>query len=257
MLHRNRARRQGSASWPGGFTLIELTLVVLVIVAILAIAAPRFVPAIAHSQLEGGARHLAGYGRALMAHCALTKDRVTFRIDLDEGEYWSFRWVLVEEGLFDKENEKEMGLTSPPSARVLAGSREEAALRAQEVAEQFERFVRLSMESRARSLREEDGILSEIGPLFDKEFDLEDEEESLEEIETDILARTRLPEGVRFERVQVGQTEYVNGTAEVEVTALGLMEPVEFVLVSSNDRFTVEWDAITGTTRVARAERDE
>lgn len=241
--------RQGRAiqrdGLKGGFTLIELTLVVLIIAMILAIAVPRVVPAIAYSELEGAARHLSGYGRALIAHSALTKESVTFRLNLDQGEYWSVRWTLTEE-------EAEPAAADSPRALPL---NDEDAQRAEELTRQFERFARLAAESRARSLRRQDGILAEIGPLFEKEFDLEWEEESVEEIKTDLLSRTRLPKDVRFESVRVGGQEFLRGMVEIEVTPLGLADPIEIVLASERGRYSVEWDAVTGGTRI-RSDRE-
>lgn len=86
-----------------GFTLLELSLVVLVMGVIMAIVGPRMLPAILFSGLDGSARHLTGYGRSLLAYCAIEQQMVTFHVDLDNGEYWTERWVLEDETVDDED----------------------------------------------------------------------------------------------------------------------------------------------------------
>lgn len=246
-----------------GFTLIELGLVMFIITLVLALALPRFVPMVAFSELEGSARRIAGYGRSLVAHCAMVREPVTFRVDMDAGEYWSVRWLPEEEEgdlfddkpLFDDEASGSRGRTRADagSDAYLSPAEEEAA-RGEELALQFDRFVKMAVEAKARNVPRE-GILDDLGPLFDKEFKLdEDEEDSLEELKTDLLARGVLPEGVRFARIEVGVREFLSGSVEVDVTPLGLAEPVEFTLESARgDRYVVAWDAVTGGARIAQA----
>lgn len=236
------------SSLQSGFTLVELAAVVLLIGLILALGLPSLVPAIAFGELEGSARHLAGYGRALMAHCAFTHEPVTFRVDLDAGEYWAMRWVYAQE---TDAASVDGGFQTPVS-----GTDADLAWRAQEMADRFQRFTTLAMQARARGVKK-DGILSDLEPLFEKEFDLEwDEAQNEEEIKTELLLRTRLPKDVRLESVRIGVTEYTSGVAETVVTALGLSETVQFVLVSGGEYMTVEWDAITGSSHL-RAGREE
>ena len=93
----------------GGFTLVELAVVVGIVALLLAVAIPQLVPSILFSTLEGSARHLAGYGRAAMAHAVITHERLTIRIELtpEDGapqQYWAVRWYTEEE-LQDEEDE--------------------------------------------------------------------------------------------------------------------------------------------------------
>ncbi|HOJ34847.1 MAG TPA: prepilin-type N-terminal cleavage/methylation domain-containing protein [Candidatus Hydrogenedentes bacterium] len=231
---------------PGGFTLIELAAVVFLIGLILALGLPRLIPAIVFGELEGAARHLAGYGRALMAHCALTHEEATFHIDLDAGEYWSTRWIYPGETDL-QENAEGLNSDTP-----LQGSAEELAWRAEQMAQRFERFATLAMQARSRNVKR-DSIFDDRGPLFEKQFDLNwEEDKSQEEIKTDLLERTRLPQGVKFKSVHVGVTEYTSGQVEATVTPLGLAETLQFELESKDDVYSVEWDAITGGARITR-----
>ena len=84
-------------------------------------------------------------------------------------------------------------------------------------------------------------------------METEEESEEEDELKTDLLSRTSLPEDVRFESVWVGGVEYTRGAAEVEVTPLGLLETVEFELSLNDERCRVVWDAVTGGTRVETA----
>lgn len=251
----------------GGFTLIELGLVMFIITIVLALALPRFVPMIAFSELEGSARRIAGYGRSLVAHCAMVREPVTFRIDMDAGEYWSLRWLpdedeglfedgdLFDEGAFATRSGSERGAYNPNQYMDAA---QEDALRGEELAIQFERFVRMATTAKARNVPG-DGLFDDLDPLFEKEFSLDtDEEESLEELKTALLERGTLPEGVRFAVIEVGPRAYASGLVEIDVTPLGLTEAIEFTLENERgDRYVVAWDAITGGARIAQAPRAE
>ncbi len=236
-----------------GYTLIELVIVTAVIAIILSVAMPRLLPAIAVSNFEGAARHLANFGRSAMAHCTLTHDRLTIKIDLDNQEYWAVRWRLLDEKLFDEEEPSEVDLfgeatTSSPDLAALAASEVDVELEAKRLQEQFDRFARLALEARAGNVKQE-GILDDIGPLFDHEFDLDGsgEEDEFEEVKSNLLSRTSLPRNVAIESVVVGSTEYLRGTVEIDVTSLGLVEPVTcYVKDVQEEYYTVVWDPITG-----------
>jgi prepilin-type N-terminal cleavage/methylation domain-containing protein len=246
-------RHKGPRSSRAGFTLIELSLVVFIIAVMLSIAMPRVLPAITMSELEGSARRMAGYGRSLVAYCALSREPATFRMDLDKGEVWSERWVLEADAEEEQESD---AFARAPAAYGANASAKQAELDAfaQDMEEQFERFIRLNLEAQSRMVKE-DSILSETEPLFEEEFDLEWEDQEQEvEIKTDLLQRTRLPEGVRFEKVLIGAEEHTAGAVEVEVTAYGLVQPLAMVLAAEDERYTVVWDAVTGNTRVSRGD---
>lgn len=245
----------------GGFVLLELLVVVGLLGLIAAVSFPYLLPAIAFSEIDGAARHLSNYGRSAMAHCALMRERITVKVDMDNQEYWCVRW-RTEDDFFDTEQETEdagrtgehgdeglfgLGMFSNPE-QLLDLDEEELQERALQMEETFERFARMSLQARARNARRE-SILDEIGPLFDEEFSLDEEEEYEEEIVLPLLHRTRVPENIEIETVTVGGTDYSKGVVELDLSPLGLVQPVVFYLKNVNDRyFTVEWDPITGGT---------
>jgi prepilin-type N-terminal cleavage/methylation domain-containing protein len=234
-----------------GYTLIELVVVTFLIALILSVAMPRLLPAVLFGELRGAANHLTGYGRALFAYAALEGETYTFTVDVDEGEYWTVRW-LVEEGPGDAAGPA-YGAASPFDAYArepAPGSEEALEAEAAEMEEQFRRFMELSLQAQARNVPSE-GILDETQPLFEDDFDLEwDDQESAQEVRTDLLTRTRLPRGVEFESVYVGGVPQAGERVEVDVSPLGLSQEVVFVITRDDDAYTVTWDAVTGGTRM-------
>ena len=256
-----------------GFTLLELGIVVMLLSIVLAVALPRMLPLIAYGHLEGAARHVAAYGRSAVAHCAIEQERITIKFDLDEQVYWAVRWLEAtdDEELFDNdglfgEDGGMFGDDGTPAgsddtlaafaATTAVGSpraQEEEMLRFEQ---QFERFGRLSTQSRARNVKR-DGLFGGSGDLFDDEFSLDAGDEDFEELKTSLLARTWLPDSVVIERIEVGSTEHSKGTVQVDLSPLGLGQPVLFHLRSSDDDyFTVEWDPITGGSRLSRGREE-
>jgi hypothetical protein len=118
---------------------------------------------------------------------------------------------------------------------------------------QIQQALQKSLEARAKNVPRE-GILDEIGPLFDEEFRLDDEEdETREEIKTSLLERTAMPSGVVVERIWLGSTEYEKGTVDIEVSPMGLYETVLIhVRGEDDDYYTVTWDPITGGAHLVR-----
>jgi len=255
-----------------GYTLVELSVVIAIAGLIMAIAIPQFMPSILFSNLEGAARHMASYGRAAMAHAVIAHERLTVRINLspEEGQpqqYWTVRWFTEyelkenEEGMFDGGTFGPAQGTSAGqraqdqnAALYVPGSQEDMAEQARLLQERFDRFATMALQSKARNVKHE-GILSEVGNLFEgKEFKLDDEEDedSVDEVKTSLLERTRMPEGVTIESVRVGTSDISSGLVEVDVTPLGLAEPVQVYLKGEkeDEYFTVVWDAITGSAHI-------
>ena len=264
----------------GGFTLVELVIVITLVGIISAIALPQLMPAIMVGRLEGAARHLAGYGSSATAYATLMRETIVVKFDLDHQEYWTVRrsdalnrMFLEEEakkvdeakdakkpGQEDKTKKTDvkggdfLNLFGGPHA---AGNGEmNAQDEANLMRDQFNQFVRMHMLARAKQVKR-GGILDEIGPLFDKKFSLTDEEKQDEELKDSLLIRAGLPEGVEIEEIWVGSVQYRKGEAEIEVTPVGLMEPVGFYVKNGDDDyFTVTWDAVTGGGRVERGKKE-
>jgi len=257
---RNIGPRGGTLA---GYTLIELMVVVGLIMLVMAMAVPHLAPAIAFAGFEGSARHLANYGRVAMAYAAVERERITVVIDLDKAEYWATRWSSDAGDLFEDEamfEEEDLFEDKRPAdfEPFYFGERDdlsedEAEERALEMRERFERMVRLSLEARARNVRHE-GLFSDE-PLFSDDpmfseftLDLDGEaDDHTEEVKDDLLLRTALPHGVIIESVQMGAAEYFKGMVEIEISSLGLGEPVVFYIKNEKEEYyTVAWDAITG-----------
>ncbi len=198
----------------GGFTLIELVFVISLIVVVLAIAMPKLMPVFAFSQLEGSARHIANYGRSVIAYSTFSQEPVTFRFDFETGEYWTLRWVekpdesifegsdlAVENQTFDLNAETALQLTNQQGVTP-----EVRAQQTLEFERQLDLAFRHSLEARAKNVPKE-GMLSDINPLEKFDFSLHDdeEEETREEVETSTLTRTALPEGISMKSIRVGE----------------------------------------------------
>ncbi len=260
-----------------GFTLVELVIVITLIGVIVAIAGPQLMPAIVLSRLEGTARHIAGYGRSVMAQAGLTRDTLTVRIDLDKQEYWTEHHVKKKHSIFDDDKkDKEGGAQGEGDKNSLKGltdsnqfldllNREDDLKPEEEgnlleganmLRQEFDRFARMQMLARARTVKRE-GILDEIGPLFEKKFSLDDEEDEIVELEDPLLSRTVMPEGIVIESVHVGSTSQSKGTVDIEVTPLGLDQPVVlYVKGEEGDYYTVVWDPISMNARAEQGKKD-
>jgi type II secretory pathway pseudopilin PulG len=252
-----------------------MVIVALLISLVVTIALPQLLPAILFSNLDGAARHVAGYGRAAMVHATLTRQPITVRFDLDKRQYWAIRFVQHSQSIFDDDKDKDGKDGKKDSARDRSsagegkdtldlmhrgggeGEGDEMLQNADAMREQFDEFVRLQMMARSKQIKRE-GILDDIGPLFDKKFSLDSEEEKEEELVDDpLLERTTLPEGVVIETIYVGKSSHSKGLVEVEISALGLNEPVTFYLKNEDDDyFTVAWDPITGGVHFERGKKD-
>lgn len=248
-----------------GFTLIELAVVIAVISVIAAVAAPYLMPAIFFSQLEGAARHAAGYGRSALAQAALMREPITVKFDLKKQEYWCEQRVQKESGLFDEEDQPPpesdsvasgMSATKTGDTTALFGEKkspDEADINAADdmMRQRFDAFVRAQLEGRAKQVKKE-GILDEIGPLFEgKKFSLEDEQEEIEELKDPILERTRMPQGVVIESVVTGGSTKSSGEVTVELLPTGMTEPVTIYIRGEDDEYyTVTWDPIICGSRL-------
>lgn len=253
ITRRQRGRR-------AGFTLVELVVVVLLILVFLAVVAPAVAPMLVFANLETSARNLAAFGARAIDHCILARDRFTVRIDLAEQEYWAVRWPKVtddDEGggrligggsLFGSREDFIQRLIAGESPGMGGMSDGEMQEQAMAMFAEMELHHRTVLETRARRVLEQDTRRRGEGRLFDERFTLGREaDEAEEEVRDPLMRRTRLPEGVRINRVVVGEKSYTGGTVDIEITPVGLARPVSIEIRNDDgDVYTVKW---MGNTR--------
>lgn len=280
-IHPRRASRAAQA----GFTLLELALVVFLIGVVAAMTVPQLLPVIAFSELEGSARHIAGFGRGAMAQSALLRERIVVRVDLKNQEFYAVHWVLPE-----TDEEKELKEKEPDQLAKLALLKEKGIrsgadldksllqggelgsllsdgdgafdeeLAGYQMSDKFNTFSREALEARAENIKHDESFLGDVGEIFGKEevFDLDEKEPVEEELADPILRRTKLREGIRITGVDVDGVHISKGEVEIEFTVLGLAQKaVFFVENEDGDAFTVLWDPVSGRTNIFPGLKDD
>lgn len=276
----------GFRSARGGFTLMELMLVVIIIGMALSVAMPRFMPAILTSEFEAAAHHLASYGRAAMAHCALYQQRLTVHIDLGSQEYWAMTAPDPAAGFFvESEGESEGELEGQGGLGALAGlgglddesglaalfglggyghgdeDEEIARRRGKRALSDFDQFAAGQLIERASNVKHEEGFLDDIGPDLNEiftELDSDGEVEEPQEVTDPMLERTWLQGGdavsaddLHIESIEVGGEVHSKGDVKIPVTPLGLREKVVIYLRNGEgDYYTIVWDVFTGDSHI-------
>jgi prepilin-type N-terminal cleavage/methylation domain-containing protein len=78
----------------GGFTLIELTIVIVILGVMLSLIIPRL-GELGEANLKRSARHLSGMIRFLHDESLSKKDTYRLRFDISEGRYWTEKWTIL------------------------------------------------------------------------------------------------------------------------------------------------------------------
>jgi prepilin-type N-terminal cleavage/methylation domain-containing protein len=271
-MMRPRFRHSRLRDGRAGFTLFELLAVMFIIALVLAVTAPQLIPIIAYSEAEGAARHLANYGRAAMAHAAMMKDDLAIRVDLDNQELFAVHWVIP----VDEEEQAKAAEDAPPDqmqlltqyaekeglsqqelqAKVASGDLSglpegfDPQLLNQQLDDKFNRFHQRALMVRAKNVKHDESLLAQVDIFDKKKFKIEEEKEPVEEEITDpIIGRTRFGGSGWIESVEIDGVRTSHGTAEIQISALGLASHVRFYVVSEDgDYFTVSWDPVSGTS---------
>jgi prepilin-type N-terminal cleavage/methylation domain-containing protein len=243
-------KRRCNRAKGGGFTLIELAVVLAMIALVLAIALPQFAPLLVFSRHEGAARHLAAYGREVMTYCALGQQRLSVQIDLDAQELWCLQWPEppIEDLLTEDQADFLSSMTADTQLLTESASDDEDIKASYEsvirFADRRERTMTRRMEQLTSNIDE--GMLDEIGPLFEEDFSLDALEElEPEEVTEMLLQRVRLGEGLALTRVDVGSESFTEGLVEVDATPTGLASMVVMQLENEEgEAYTITWDPV-------------
>lgn len=255
-----------------GFTLIEMMVVIAITATILAIAVPRFLPAILYSTHEGAARHLANYGRAAMAQASLDNEAITIKVDIDNQQYWAehmpepkeeadpMEKALQDDDALPEDDQALYEMASEELDMPDAGipgdqDKSDAILQEQRdrMTDQFGQRQRNALTARAERIKQEDRFAPATPKQDGNVFTNINPEEEIEpeEINDPLLGRTALPDGVRLIRVEVGDTAYEEGVVDIELSPLGLNTEAKFWLADEDDALiVVRWDPVTGRTSV-------
>ncbi len=209
-----------------GYTLIELVVVMGLVAMFFFVAAPRFMPRMLESRIQTAARRLATATQYLHAHTALMRSEATLHIDVTAQEYWVTTPHVEDEG----EGEGE-------GVEIDGGWAETDV-----------------------SFEDEDFFGSD-GTVLGIEFDLdkliERDEEEEDEMRTAFIARTTLPEGVRFAGLVMPNAKPGDEMTEFEIKygPFGLKERAIIVLADNSGRkLSVRLDPVLGESFVEGAE---
>ncbi len=244
---------------------MELCVVVLIVGLISSVALPQLLPLLIYSELEAEARRLANYGSGVVAEAALFGTELTVLFDLDAQEYYAVRMVYPDDetgeagdqlSLFSSFRASGNYSATELSQMMSSGDRrltgalpddfDPSAADAQ-MANRFDTRYHQLLYARAKNVKHDAGFLTEIGPLFEREFSLSWSEPYEEELSDPILRRYKFPEGVRLDAVYTEGASGGRGLIEIPVSPLGLDNRVVIHLRNEDgDYHTVTWNPLTG-----------
>jgi prepilin-type N-terminal cleavage/methylation domain-containing protein len=259
----------------GGFTLIELLVVIAIMAGVIAMAAPRLLPALLYSTHEGAARRLANYGAAAIAEAALGGATLTFKFDFKTQEYWvetipeppaeedvldtAFGDETKDKNGFPKDDAEFQRIAQEELGKeVRGGKRPEAGLKvldeqARRMAGASAKRARGVLGARAARVKQDENALPRSQQKESMELSTLEKKTEPVEVRGTLLGRTRLPEEVTLVLASVGGQDMDKGVAEVEITPAGLEVEAKFWLMNTEGRaFVVTWDPTTGQTGFAQ-----
>ena len=254
-----------------GFTLIELMVVIVLIGMLASVAAPRLLPLITITEHQNEARHLVGFGRAAMAHAAMTHENIVVRIDLDMQRYWVELQPDVYEDPDDISTDPfaddddwipEDGIDlREASQTILMGEDVEQEYTDEEdqtkilerqrnnMQKEFSSMAQNALFARAKRVRHQDDDLFDKEELFDDDLygDKYGDEPGTNPVNNPLLSPHSLIESLFIDSIYIGEEEYTKGIVDLEISPLGLDTGVAMVLINEDsDIFVVQWDPLTG-----------
>ena len=211
-----------------GYTLMELVVVMGLIAMFFLVAAPRFMPRMLETRIQTAARRLATATQYLNAHTALMRSDATLHIDVAAREYWVTTPFVEGDG----EGEVEV-------------AEAKKSWSATDVSFEDENFF--------------GGDDSVLGIEFDLDQLIEgdDDEEEEKEMRTPFIARTVLPQGVRFVGLVMPNAKPGDEMTEFEIKygPFGLKDRAIIVMADDNGRkLSVRLDPVMGESFVEGAD---
>lgn len=242
-----------------GFTLLELMAVFAVIALVLAVAAPRLLPAATYFGHEGAARELAAFGETAIQYAALHNEEILVAFHLDRGEYWAEHWV-PEEG---HEENGEIPSVAEMQESVLAtmndpnADEDDMAESAEQMNSHFAAFAQQQLRARAELV--EPNRSDRAGRSMRASWGENQREARMvkEPLDAPMLEKRKLPEDVFLESITLPDERLRDERVEVVISPLGLERDVRIALVTEDgDVLTVRWDPILGRGYVLAGEAE-
>ncbi len=196
-----------------GFTLLELSVVIFIIALASAIVMPSLM-SVMDVRIRKASRRMASTFRYLYGLSVTKKMTLRLYIDMEKGEYWATRKMEEETSAFVKEE----------------GEEEES---------QYSKRRREREEKREMERKEREGEK------------IDEEEHKYEELIDNLAKRRKLPEGVSFEDVMLGEEIFKKGKVFISIYPDGSLDEAIIHLTNEDeDHYTLIPDTFTGIVDV-------